>query len=177
MSATKSRKWAILSLVLAGGALVFDKAVLSASATETPGPATAAGAIASAQPGAGSTAAAEQPALPRGTLGEFLSEFDAGAALANATDMDEAFGVPAGRRSAEAVVESGAQALPSREGLRLTGILRRAEGDLAIVNGRPLAVGQQVGEAMVLQIGESTVTVQTPIGRETLSIERPSLAR
>jgi hypothetical protein len=173
MAGAKPKGWAIGALVLSGAALGFDKFVLTASAgDEAPAASVAASDSAGAPPAQG--------AESRGRVGNLGNMFDARAGSITLTDSEiaSAFGVPAAAKRGAALPGDTDEAEPRRDlGLRLTGVLRRPEGDLAIVNGRTLGVGQSAGDITVTAITETSVELSTPIGPVTLTIGRPTLAK
>lgn len=58
---------------------------------------------------------------------------------------------------------------PANAGLQT--IVRRADGKLAaIINGRLVELGGRIGDARLVKVGESSVVLQSPAGKETLHL-------
>lgn len=173
MAGAKPKGWAIGALVLAGAALGFDKFVLTASAGDAALPAS------DTEPDGSATSPIQGAESRRrgGNLGEMFETY-AGSITLTDSEINSAFGVPASATPAPALPADAEKNETRRDlGLRLTGVLRRPEGDLAIVNGRTLGVGQSVGDITVTAITETSVELSTPIGPMSLSIGRPTLAK
>ncbi len=60
-------------------------------------------------------------------------------------------------------------------GLKLSAILRREDGNIAVINGRPLRVGDSIDGARILSIEGQRVRVETAVGAITLELQRPKL--
>lgn len=72
--------------------------------------------------------------------------------------------------------EPGADAAQSGA-LRVESILIAPDRRIAIVNGREVAIGSQVGDARVVQISESEVVIRSARGDETLRLFAPLVRR
>jgi hypothetical protein len=77
--------------------------------------------------------------------------------------------------ASEPVAESEPSAETPEAGVKLSAILRREDGNIAVINGRPLREGQSVDGFEVVSIGASHVDIRTSVGAITLHLERPSL--
>ncbi|MGP1272666.1 MAG: hypothetical protein ACTS22_04980 [Phycisphaerales bacterium] len=166
----KPKPWALIALAVAGCALAVDQFVLSASATA---PADGGAAVAASASDDGSSVVAA-PTGP--TLAQHFERFRPRPAETSQDRLADAFGTPASLREAEPTAP-GAEPVAAEVGLKLSSILTRDGERLAVVNGRPLRVGDQVDGATVSAIDEASVTMDTAIGPVTLRMERPTLGR
>ena len=166
----KPKPWAVIALALAGGALAFDQLILSASADES---ATTSDEIElSATNPDGS---AETQTMRSGPT--LADRFQSYAKASDAScDLEKAFDVPSDLREPLTSTPDAVAAPVQELGLRLSSILTRNGERLAIVNGRPLRVGDSVGGAVVSEIAEDSVTLDTAIGLVTLDLKRPTLS-
>lgn len=74
---------------------------------------------------------------------------------------------PAGFESG--ATSSAVPAPPANAGLQT--IVRRTNGrPAAIINGRLVELGGRIGDARLVKVGEDSVVLQTPAGRETLRL-------
>ncbi|MCK4624668.1 MAG: hypothetical protein KAV00_05100, partial [Phycisphaerae bacterium] len=62
---------------------------------------------------------------------------------------------------------------PARLGLRLGGIMRGADGKIALINNRSVKVGQTVNNAKVVHIGDFSVEVELDDKRYRVAISSP----
>ncbi|MEO1535166.1 MAG: hypothetical protein AAFS11_06355 [Planctomycetota bacterium] len=166
MARGKINPWMAGVLGVAVVALIADRWVTSANASDANGP-----------PGASVEAAADTesgaPPKPRGPT--LASKFDA---FASADDLrndplTDAFGPLEAAETAETAADGTAEA-PDRQ-LKLTAVLRRDDGDLAVINGRPMRVGETANDVEVVRIDADSVEVRTSVGPITLQLFRPSL--
>ncbi|MEO0629939.1 MAG: hypothetical protein AAFY46_04330 [Planctomycetota bacterium] len=147
-------------------ALIADRWVTSANASDATGP--VAGGL---DPAADAVSAA--PSQRRGPT--LASKFDAFASADDLSDdpLSDAFGPLEETEAAEASEDGTAEA-PDRQ-LKLTAVLRRDDGDLAVINGRPMRVGETANGVEVVRINADSVEVRTSVGPITLQLYRPSL--
>ncbi len=150
-------------LGVAVAALVTDRFLTSANASEDTG--VVEGTVQSDVVGE----ALAEPVGDRPTLAERFSEH----ASDGEGDIAAAFApIQVSKPDTVAGVQEPSKDAP---GLRLTAVLRRADGDIAVINGRPLRAGQAFDGGRVLSIRDREVRVHTSVGPITLRLDQPAL--
>lgn len=139
-------------------------------------PASAADGADAATTALGSTtdpAISEAPAKPGPTLSDRFTAFAERQPLGS-DDIASAFAPLGSDREPESVELHQADG-KSETSLKLSAVLTRDDGDIAVINGRPMRVGQKIGTIEVLSIDTREVLVQTAVGPITLTLDGPSL--
>ncbi|MEO1584647.1 MAG: hypothetical protein AAFR96_08755 [Planctomycetota bacterium] len=168
MGVTKSQLYAFGALGLAVASLGFDRFVLSASAT-VEAPVSDREAAIDADPDESSA----EIAVDRGmTLAAHFDKF-----YAASSDVGNAFGRPAQQAVETPARPNGATVVETPVGARLSAILSRGDGRIAVISGRPLRVGDSAAGVTVLSISDRSVVVDTQTGPIMLELDSPTLGR
>ncbi|MEO1718479.1 MAG: hypothetical protein AAFR76_15375 [Planctomycetota bacterium] len=120
-----------------------------------------------------STADFSAPSLRTGpTLADRFAGFDHGERPIEDA-IDGAFApLPA---SDQAPASGEAEAHATEPGLRLSAVLSRDDDDIAVINGRPMRIGEEFEGVRVIAIDGQQVRVETSVGEITLDLLMPSL--
>lgn len=105
------------------------------------------------------------------TLADRFAGFDAGERPA--ADIDDAFAPM--KSAAEEASRAQPESASGETGLRLSAVLRREDGDIAVINGRPMRIGEEIDGIRVVSIDAQDVHLETGVGTVVLKLPMPTL--
>ncbi|MEM8756331.1 MAG: hypothetical protein AAGF47_00935 [Planctomycetota bacterium] len=159
-------------MALAGGALAFDQFILTADA-DTAGVSVD---TAATDPVTDLVSRDANGGTPRRGV-PLADRFEAVAPDLALDGTASAFGMPKNVRKPAAEPVAALSDDPA-VGLRLTSVIARNDGErIAVINGRPLRVGDKIDGAIVVGVDERSVDVETAVGVLTLELARPGLSK